>query len=587
MKKILSIIFSVILIFSFTFAQDTTTVDEEQAGIEIVENVGNIAVGDTADFDIIYQDSLGNQVDTTAEQWIITPDSLGEFGEQGLFIATEEGEGSITAVLGDYSDSVEVEIFTPQKDTVDEEQEEAEFVISPQTEKIQVGDTIEFNLSYFDTAGTKIDTTAGNWSVNPDSLGTFTENEFIAKKHGEGEIVAELDSSTTTSIEIEVEAKQEQDKEQEEEKELNRNFVISPKDTIVNINNDVDFNLSYQTDSTLIDTTADNWYLDGMNIGTIDKEGLLSADSAGYAVVKAEVGDQVQTGLVIVQDAANDDTINTVSIQVPHPAPHKDIKDMGTIEEGQAWKIGGLKPPMHIYNGGMIYFPIGSLDEDVTIRINIPEDFATVNKDKDTTVSFVKSEFVSAIEFNVYVDDSLQEPYYFNNDLIVGLVYKRGLLDQLGLDPNSLRLRYANQDGDSIQTTSEGLGKPTRDLYKNRIFSSVEHFSTLVIEGESQTTGLAEGNSSSTEANDFKLKQNYPNPFNPTTNIEFRMPSSQNVQLTIYNVLGQKVATLLQNNMSAGTHTVKWNAGNLPSGIYLIRLKAGKYNSVQKAVLTK
>lgn len=85
----------------------------------------------------------------------------------------------------------------------------------------------------------------------------------------------------------------------------------------------------------------------------------------------------------------------------------------------------------------------------------------------------------------------------------------------------------------------------------------------------------------------FSLFQNYPNPFNPTTNITFAVPHTSNVELTIYNTLGQKVATLISQKMSAGTHTVEFDATRLASGMYLYRLKAGNYVSVKKMMLIK
>ncbi len=85
----------------------------------------------------------------------------------------------------------------------------------------------------------------------------------------------------------------------------------------------------------------------------------------------------------------------------------------------------------------------------------------------------------------------------------------------------------------------------------------------------------------------FSLEQNYPNPFNPSTNIEFSLKNNSEVQLTIYNVLGQKIKTLFNGRLNAGLHIVHFNAVTLPSGIYFYRLEAGPLNQVKKMELLK
>ena len=97
------------------------------------------------------------------------------------------------------------------------------------------------------------------------------------------------------------------------------------------------------------------------------------------------------------------------------------------------------------------------------------------------------------------------------------------------------------------------------------------------------------GDSESLERpNGFVLEQNYPNPFNPTTNINFSLGKSADVQLTVYNVLGQKVATLINNNfMNAGAHTVQFDARNLASGVYFYRLEAGNFTANKQMMLIK
>jgi hypothetical protein len=84
-----------------------------------------------------------------------------------------------------------------------------------------------------------------------------------------------------------------------------------------------------------------------------------------------------------------------------------------------------------------------------------------------------------------------------------------------------------------------------------------------------------------------QLAQNYPNPFNPSTTFQFSITKSSNVVLEIFNILGQPVAKLVDENLSAGTYRMNFNASALSSGVYLYRLKAGDFTQTKKMVLMK
>ncbi len=85
----------------------------------------------------------------------------------------------------------------------------------------------------------------------------------------------------------------------------------------------------------------------------------------------------------------------------------------------------------------------------------------------------------------------------------------------------------------------------------------------------------------------FELTQNYPNPFNPSTTINFQIPSSENVTLKVYNLLGQQVATLVNEQMGAGVYEVGFDASQLSSGVYIYSLKAGSFNASKKMTILK
>jgi len=86
---------------------------------------------------------------------------------------------------------------------------------------------------------------------------------------------------------------------------------------------------------------------------------------------------------------------------------------------------------------------------------------------------------------------------------------------------------------------------------------------------------------------DFNLYQNYPNPFNPSTTISFDLPSSEFVTLTLYDVLGKQVATLVNEVRNAGRYDIRFDAGYLSSGMYFYKISAGNFNQIKKFILMK
>ncbi len=129
-------------------------------------------------------------------------------------------------------------------------------------------------------------------------------------------------------------------------------------------------------------------------------------------------------------------------------------------------------------------------------------------------------------------------------------------------------------DADSIYTLNDQFGSINPAFYDAWNYDlRIPQTPTSVIDGNKPLV--------------YELAQNYPNPFNPTTKIEYSIPAQSQVVLKIYNIVGQEVATLVNEVQKAGIHNVKFGASNLSSGVYFYRLTAGDFTSVKKMVLLK
>ncbi|MEO8513497.1 MAG: T9SS type A sorting domain-containing protein [Ignavibacteria bacterium] len=85
----------------------------------------------------------------------------------------------------------------------------------------------------------------------------------------------------------------------------------------------------------------------------------------------------------------------------------------------------------------------------------------------------------------------------------------------------------------------------------------------------------------------YSLNQNYPNPFNPVTNIKFSIPNSGNVKLTVFDITGREVETLINENLNAGIYKVDWNASNYSSGVYFYKLESENFTDTRKMMMIK
>jgi len=143
-------------------------------------------------------------------------------------------------------------------------------------------------------------------------------------------------------------------------------------------------------------------------------------------------------------------------------------------------------------------------------------------------------------------------------------------------------LRQVLMPGDSIELTY--YAPPADTMRRVFMFAAKGKYRALT---EREFAQLTED-----PVTDYEFGQNYPNPFNPATTFNFGLPQTAHVTLEVYNIIGQKVATLTDREYPPGRHSVDWDTrqasgAELASGVYFARLKAGEYTATQKMVVVK
>ncbi|HOM66268.1 MAG TPA: T9SS type A sorting domain-containing protein [Ignavibacteriales bacterium] len=148
-----------------------------------------------------------------------------------------------------------------------------------------------------------------------------------------------------------------------------------------------------------------------------------------------------------------------------------------------------------------------------------------------------------------------------------------------------------SSDGQVVLVYFDNIDIPTNEsyevIYAYAIASTEDSVKTMLDEAATKFNELTRVEKIDTKVTNFELYQNYPNPFNPATNIKFAIVQNDFVTLTVYNSLGQEIAQLVNENLSAGTYNVKFDANNLPSGIYYYQLKTSNNQLTKKMMLIK
>ena len=149
---------------------------------------------------------------------------------------------------------------------------------------------------------------------------------------------------------------------------------------------------------------------------------------------------------------------------------------------------------------------------------------------------------------------------------------------------------FSSDMGDHWKPVNEGLGTGDHSALDN--IRSIGIIDNYIFAGSIGIWRRPLSEITSVESNPilpkgFELKQNYPNPFNPITVITYELSTISDVSLIVYDVLGKKVQTLINEHQSAGNHSVTFNASNFSSGVYFYRLNVDGYTASKKMLLIK
>jgi len=257
----------------------------------------------------------------------------------------------------------------------------------------------------------------------------------------------------------------------------------------------------------------------------------------------------------------------------------------GKVVEGQEYIIPSttLNPPFNTYQyyynaiaGSKFYIEDGGLDHNVQINIllQFPPQIPWIVEGKRVW-------FFATFK----VDGVVGQDFYFLNDKAAVLEIPRTqafdqMIQQLGFAPGTHWLftyyktgvGFVNLDISTINQT-------------DKVICKLRHFSEIA--GSTQSELGVDELVSNVVPQVFELKQNYPNPFNPSTTIEYSVPQKSYINLSVYNLLGKKVATLVDGVRDKGIYRYQFDASNLPAGVYFYKLETDKVVLTKKMILIK
>ncbi len=591
--------------------------------LSITQEDVRLDVGEQVQFQASLTDEQGNTIDARFSWEVKEGRNVGSIDQTGLFTAEQDGKAEIQVTAIGYDEEEDTHVYVGNAgdgddhdgdddhgdhngdDDGDDDQGEHDddhdgdhdddhdgdhsayqFIIkiSPRKVETALNTQVQFFASVYDLQKNPVDTTV-TWELSGWPIGVIDESGlFTAQAYGEAHVIARL-GQDYGKAKIEVEDEDGDDDHgngHDDHDKRGYRLMLTPRDTVVYVGDAVQF-IAVLKDSNGQPVDAPvRWKIEhNSSIGTITRDGLFTAMQSGLAFIEAKAkGVEAKTSIQVMERAGSDVNSMRVYRILPNGAV---IDDSVIIREGEMLKLEDLPFPFEILNGSMLTIPDGALHEDIHLTIDLSE-LANVQDDS----VFHPQNIVNAVEFKVSVAGDTIHPYYFDKPLRISIPFDRELLQKYGIDPDSLDIAYYLGD-DFVDRV--GIENVVIDTTQNRIFAEIIHFSTLVIYNKQSITTDAQRLNAQLP-NEFVVYQNYPNPFNPSTTITFRLSQSSDVQVTIYNVMGENIRTLYSGRQNAGFVSLSWDATDsqghvVPSGIYYYQVKAGSQIATRRMLLLR
>jgi photosystem II stability/assembly factor-like uncharacterized protein len=232
-----------------------------------------------------------------------------------------------------------------------------------------------------------------------------------------------------------------------------------------------------------------------------------------------------------------------------------------TTNGGFNWSASVSNPAMFLYS---VHFPAGSTTIGYAVGMGTPSPPILKSTDSGNNWSIQP----------VPLGNALTSVYFTN----VSTGWAAGWMGTI---------MYTSNGGTSWSDQISGTGNSLRSVYFVNSLTgwTVGDLGTIL---KTTTGGITGVNRISNEIpSRYSLSQNYPNPFNPSTAISYQLSGVSTVSLKVFDLLGREIATLVKGTMSAGSHTIQWDASSQPSGVYMYRLEVNGASQTKKMVLTK